>query len=247
MGNHYEVVLVEYDPKKTSYEVLLHYAWRNIDPFNGNGQFCDYGSSYRPAIFYDDDEERDIAHRVRDEIIKENNHNNNTKASSSLSLLWNENNIAVPILSKPKFWMAEEYHQNYYIKNPGTYNYYKKRCGRENRLKQVWGEEVYYCYHDLKSSCFRNITNTNGTIVRAQVNIKNIPVGKASILPKKISIFIIVLSSIVAIVIMITCRLCCLRNKKNKKKIIQTSAMNIIKQEEEEDEETTGTTSNNRR
>merc|ERR1712232_829277 len=130
----------------------------------------------------------------------------------------------------------------------GTYNYYKKRCGRENRLKQVWGEEVYYCYHDLKSSCFRNITNTNGTIVRAQVNIKNIPVGKASILPKKISIFIIVLSSIVAIVIIaITCRLRRFRNKKNKKKIIQTSAMNIIKQEEEEDEETTGTTSNNRR
>merc|ERR1712232_313606 len=150
-----------------------------------------------------------------EKIIKENNNNNN---ASSLSLLWNENNIAVPILSKPKFWLAEEYHQNYYIKNPGTYNYYKKRCGRENRLKQVWGEEVYYCYHDLKSSCFRNITNTNGTIVRAQVNIKNIPVGKASILPKKISIFIIVLSSIVAIVIMITCRLCCLRKQNKKRK-----------------------------
>ena len=100
---HYEVVLVEYDPSLTSYEVLVNYAWRNLDPFDGIGQFCDKGTSYRPAIFYATDEEKEIADRVRDEIVASNN--------------WAD--IAVPNVARPKFWTAEGYHQDYYIKVSG--------------------------------------------------------------------------------------------------------------------------------
>lgn len=99
---HYEVVLVEYDPKLTSYELIVNYAWRNLDPFDGIGQFCDKGTSYRPAIFYANQEEKEIADRVREEVLAANN--------------WTLDEIAVPNLERPKFWTAEGYHQDYYIK-----------------------------------------------------------------------------------------------------------------------------------
>lgn len=99
---HYEVVLVEYDPKLTSYELIVNYAWRNLDPFDGIGQFCDKGTSYRPAIFYANQEEKGIADRVREEVLAANN--------------WTLDEIAVPNLERPKFWTAEGYHQDYYIK-----------------------------------------------------------------------------------------------------------------------------------
>jgi len=67
---HYEVILIEYDPLKTSYELLVGYAWRNLDPFDGNGQFCDKGTSYLPAIFYANEEQRETAERVRSEILE---------------------------------------------------------------------------------------------------------------------------------------------------------------------------------
>jgi len=138
---HYEVVLVEYDPTKTSYEVLIDYAWKNIDPFNGFGQFCDRGFSYLPAIFYANEDQRLAAERVKARVLEDNP-------------TWNEEDLVVPILPRPRFWIAEEYHQDYYIKNPGNYGYYKNGCGRPKRLKQVWGEDVYECYHDLEGSCF---------------------------------------------------------------------------------------------
>lgn len=187
---HYEVVLVEYDPTKTSYSTLLHYAWRNIDPFNGNGQFCDSGSSYRPAIFYANEEERLAAEEVLGQVLEENR-------------MWSKNALRVPILPRPKFWKAEKYHQDYYIKNPGTYNYYKTACGRAKRLKQVWGNEVYECYHELESSCafLTNVTNAEGDVVVAEINVKGIEEGKAALLPKNYVIFISIIAAVIGTLI----------------------------------------------
>ena len=82
---HYEVILIEYDPLKTTYKLLVEYAWRNIDPFNGAGQFCDYGSSYYPAIFYDGDEERMAAEEVKEEILQQ-------------YPTWDEDSLVVPFI-----------------------------------------------------------------------------------------------------------------------------------------------------
>lgn len=109
---------------KTTYKLLVEYAWRNIDPFNGGGQFCDSGPSYYPAIFYDTDDEKKVAEEVKVDILQQYPD-------------WEADNIAVPLLKRPKFWTAEEYHQDYYIKNPKNYGYYKNACGRTKRLKQV--------------------------------------------------------------------------------------------------------------
>jgi len=176
---HYEVVLVEYDPSKSSYEVLLDYAWRNMDPFDGNGQFCDKGFAYEPAIFYGDDQERDIAERVKQNILQE-------------YPSWLEADLKIRILERPRFWIAEEYHQDYYIKNPGSYGYYKNACGRSKRLKDVWGESVYQCYHDIDVGCesLENVTNADGTLVEAEVNRKGAEEPEASLLPQKYWIFI---------------------------------------------------------
>lgn len=193
---HYEVVLVEYDPKKTSYITLMEYAWRNIDPFDGDGQFCDSGSSYRPAIFYKNEEEKAYAESLYDDILNENP-------------TWQANSIAVPILERPTFWKAEDYHQDYYIKNPGDYAYYKELCGREKRLKYIWGEDVYDCYHDLAATCFNGtVTNANGTEVEAETNIKNAPEAQPAILPVKYWFFI-VFAVLSVIVIIFVCRVSC--------------------------------------
>mmetsp|Transcript_2368 Transcript_2368/g.5463 ORF Transcript_2368/g.5463 Transcript_2368/m.5463 type:complete len:307 (-) Transcript_2368:702-1622(-) len=146
---HYEVVLIEYDPTKTSYELLVEYAYRNLDPFDGNGQFCDKGASYHPAIFFATEEEQLRAEEVLAEILE-------------LYPDWSEESIKVPILERPKFWKAEEYHQDYYIKNPSNYGYYKNRCGRSQRLKEVWGEDQFKCYHDEDFTCWTD-TTTNTT------------------------------------------------------------------------------------
>ena len=172
---HYEVILVEYDPTKTSYEVMVQYAWRNLDPFDNDGQFCDRGSSYRPAIFYETENERIVAEHIFQHHIL-NKANNDS---------WNEKNIPVPLLQRPTFWKAENYHQNYYIKNPGNYGYYKNACRRTKRLQQVWGQDVYDCYHSLNSSCFQTVVNEDGMSVIADINIKGIGEIKPALLPKK--------------------------------------------------------------
>lgn len=187
---HNEVVLVEYDPQKTSYEVLLGYAWKNLDPFNAGGQFCDRGTSYLPQVFYGTLEEKLVAEDVLAEIVADYPQ-------------WDQNDLVVPILPRPAFWIAEEYHQDYYIKNPGNYNYYKNACGRKNRLIEVWGEDEYKCYHDKELLCFAKnttlvtnntsgeevvaytVTNTYGEEVAVETNIKNIEQGKAALLPYK--------------------------------------------------------------
>lgn len=179
---HYEVILIEYDPSKTSYETLVEYAWRNLDPFDGIGQFCDKGTSYRPAIFYANEDEREIADRVRSRILE-------TKQ-------WDE--VMVPNAERPGFWTAEGYHQDFYIKKPNDYAYYKSRCGRTNRLKEVWGEEEYYCYHSNTLGCFnRTVVNEEGTVVDAEVNRKNAPEEKENPHPPVKTILGIVFVSLV--------------------------------------------------
>ena len=170
---HYEVILIEYDPDKASYKLMVEYAYRNIDVFDGSGQFCDRGFSYFPAIFFANDEERIIAEQVRDEILQE-------------YPSWDADSIAVPLLERPKFWTAEDYHQDYYIKKPKNYGYYKEACGRTKRLKQVWGDEQYYCYHDfnLAKNCFNGtVLNEEGEEVEAEVNVKNAPEEVAGLMP----------------------------------------------------------------
>jgi len=88
-------------------------------------------------------------------------------------------------LKRPKFWEAEEYHQNYYTKKPEDYGYYKRSCGRTTRLKSVWGKREYACYHDLEARCFGGrVVNEEGDEVDAEVNRKDVPEEVAGALPQ---------------------------------------------------------------
>jgi len=120
---HYEVVRVEFDPKLVSYQELLRVFWRQIDPFDARGQFCDKGPQYRAAIFYLNDEQKKQAEQSLRETEK----------------TFKEKKIVTEVLSAGRFYDAEAYHQDYYKKNPIRYKYYRSRCGRDDRLKEVWG------------------------------------------------------------------------------------------------------------
>lgn len=122
---HAEVVKVEYDSEQISYEQLLAIFWRNIDPFAVDRQFCDVGDQYRSAIFYHDEAQRELA-----------------EASKAEMEARFDREIATQIVPASTFWPAEEYHQDYYQKNPVRYKFYRYNCGRDARLKEVWGEEV---------------------------------------------------------------------------------------------------------
>lgn len=122
---HAEVVQVEYDSEQISYVQLLDIFWRNIDPFAVDRQFCDVGDQYRSAIFYHDDEQRELA-----------------EASKAEMQTRFDREIATEILPATTFWPAEEYHQDYYQKNPVRYKFYRFSCGRDDRLEEVWGEEA---------------------------------------------------------------------------------------------------------
>jgi peptide-methionine (S)-S-oxide reductase len=121
---HMEVVQVEYDPSKVSYEKLLDTFWHNVDPTQSDGQFCDHGSQYRSAIFYQNDEEKRLADASKAALMK-------NKPFKS--------DIVTAILPAGEFYPAEEYHQDFYRKNPARYKFYKTGCGREARLTQLWG------------------------------------------------------------------------------------------------------------
>ena len=121
---HTEVVQVAYDPSKVSYEQLLEVFWRNIDPTVKDKQFCDEGSQYRTAIFVHDDAQLKAAEASKAALEK-------TKPFKEP--------IVTPIQLAGEFWPAEDYHQDYYIKNPVRYGYYRTGCGRDARLKQLWG------------------------------------------------------------------------------------------------------------
>lgn len=124
---HMESVEVVYHPSEISYERLLEIYWHNIDPTQGDGQFCDHGAQYRSAIFVRDAEERTLAERSKTAL---------TKAKTLHAP------IVTRILPFTGFWPAEEYHQDYYRKNPDDYHRYREGCGRDRRLEQLWGAEA---------------------------------------------------------------------------------------------------------
>jgi peptide-methionine (S)-S-oxide reductase len=121
---HVEVLQIEYDPKRVSYEKLLDTFWRNIDPTQPDGQFCDHGSQYRSAIFHHDDEQKRLAETSKAALLK----NKPFKGE-----------IVTETTKVAEFYPAEDYHQDYYQKNPVRYKFYKTGCGRAARLKQLWG------------------------------------------------------------------------------------------------------------
>jgi peptide-methionine (S)-S-oxide reductase len=124
-SGHAEVVQVRYDARKVSYEKLLEVFWRNVDPLTPNRQFCDAGSQYRSAIFYHTDEQRRLAQSSKDALDERF-----------------EQPIVTEILKSRRFFAAEDYHQDYYRKNPVRYKVYKWNCGRDQRLKEVWGQST---------------------------------------------------------------------------------------------------------
>jgi len=119
---HTEAVEIAYDPRKVTYAQLLEVFWRNVDPLTADRQFCDVGSQYRAAIFWHDETQRRqaeeskraVAQRLRKPVVTE-------------------------IVAASTFWAAEEYHQNYYKKNPLRYKLYRAGCGRDQRLEAIWG------------------------------------------------------------------------------------------------------------
>ncbi len=123
---HYEAVEITYDPAKVSYEALLNAFWRSVDPTDGGGQFCDRGQSYETAVFVANEKERGLAEASRDAAQK---------------ML--DRPIVTPVLTAAPFYPAEDYHQDYYKKNPLRYRYYRWGCGRNNRVREIWGEHAY--------------------------------------------------------------------------------------------------------
>ena len=121
---HAEVVQVEYDPSKVSYSTLLEVFWRNIDPTQRNGQFCDHGSQYRTAIFYHNDEQKKLAEASKAALQK----NKPFKGE-----------IVTELNPAPQFYPAEAYHQDFYKTNPTRYKLYRTGCGRDARLQALWG------------------------------------------------------------------------------------------------------------
>ena len=121
---HTEAVQIVYDPAKVTYAELLKVLWRNIDPTTPNRQFCDAGSQYRAEIFHHNEKQKDLAEQSKREI-------ESTKSF--------EAPIVTQITMASEFYPAEEYHQDYYLKNPVRYKIYRYGCGRDKRLKQLWG------------------------------------------------------------------------------------------------------------
>ncbi len=124
---HAEAVQIEYDPKKVSYEKLLYVYWRNIDPTVRNQQFCDHGTQYRTGIFYFDDAQKKAAEA--------------SKAALDKSRPF-KGEIVTEITAAGEFTPAEDYHQDFYLKNPVRYKFYRAGCGRDDRLKELWGDEA---------------------------------------------------------------------------------------------------------
>lgn len=121
---HAESLQVVYDPSKVSYEKLLEVYWHNVDPLTPNAQFCDHGEQYRTAIFFHDEEQKRLAEKTRAEVEKELGRK-----------------VVTEIVPAGPFYTAEEYHQDYYQKNPIRYKYYRTSCGRDRRLAEIWGDK----------------------------------------------------------------------------------------------------------
>jgi peptide-methionine (S)-S-oxide reductase len=124
-SGHLEAMRVVYDPEQIDFEKLLDVFWRNIDPTDPGGQFCDRGPQYRSAIFVADESEEAAARASK------------TRIEENRGLI-----VATEILPRTEFYAAEEYHQDYYRKNPLRYRFYRQGCGRDQRLKQLWGTQA---------------------------------------------------------------------------------------------------------
>ena len=122
-SGHVEAIEVYYNPEKISYQELLTVFWHNIDPTVENQQFCDKGEQYRSAIFYQNEEQKQLDEESKAKVIQE----------------YKFPHVYTEILPAQTFYPAEDYHQEYYKKNPVRYKYYRYRCGRDKRLKQLWG------------------------------------------------------------------------------------------------------------
>lgn len=120
---HTEAVRVTYDPSRVSFSSLLDHFWKNVDPTVKNRQFCDVGSQYRSALFYQNDAERNAIEASKEAILK----------TGRIKQIHTE------VLPVTQFYPAEEYHQDYYKKNPLRYKYYRTSCGRDQRLADIWG------------------------------------------------------------------------------------------------------------
>jgi methionine-S-sulfoxide reductase len=125
LTGHVEAVEVLYDPSRTSYSALLDVFWRNIDPTQADGQFVDKGPQYRSVIFYHDDEQRRLAEASREHLDNSGRY---------------ERRIVTEIVPATTFYRAEEYHQDYYKKNPLRYKYYRYGSGRDRYLEKIWGK-----------------------------------------------------------------------------------------------------------
>ncbi len=123
---HTEALQVTYDPQKISYPQLLEVFWRNINPVDSDGQFVDRGSQYRPAIFYHDEEQKQLAEESRNKL----------ETSGRF-----KSQITTEIVPLDTFYPAEDYHQDYYQKSPVRYKFYRYNSGRDQFLKKVWGDE----------------------------------------------------------------------------------------------------------
>lgn len=122
--DHYEAVKIEFDPSKVDYAKLLEVFWRNIDPFDGKGQFCDKGPQYRAAIFALTERQRELADASKAKLADEKD---------------GEGPFQTEVLPAKTFFPAEDYHQDYYMKNALRYKFYRWGCGRDQRLERIWG------------------------------------------------------------------------------------------------------------
>lgn len=122
---HVEAVQITYDPERVSYRQLMEVYWANVDPLDDGGQFCDRGPSYRTGVFYHNDRQRDIAETSKQRLAQR------------YEL---DGDIVTPIEPLESFYPAEEYHQNYHVKNSIRYEFYVWNCGRHDRLRELWGE-----------------------------------------------------------------------------------------------------------
>jgi peptide-methionine (S)-S-oxide reductase len=130
-AGHYEAVEITYDPKKITYQELLDYYWVNIDPFDAKGQFCDKGHSYLSAIFVANEKERKIAEQSRQKVVDK----------------FPDKKVITPILEASTFYPIkgeESYHQDFYKKSPIRYKAYRWNCGRDKRLKEIWGDKAIH-------------------------------------------------------------------------------------------------------
>ena len=125
-GGHREAVKIEYDPARVSYATLLGVFWHSVDPTDAGGQFCDRGHAYSTAIYAIGKDELIAAEKSKQDVRK---------------ALGTE--VVTEILPAPRFWPAEDYHQDYYLKNPIRYKYYRYSCGRDDTVARIWGEAAH--------------------------------------------------------------------------------------------------------